>query len=201
VRRSRNSSSKRVFPIPAGARMLTSEGRRSENARRATSSSCASSASRPMSGIRMRRGATRARTAAAETPLRFPLASTLRGAAKVNARAAARAVRSPQSTCQGSAACWSRAAMFTASPVTRKSPAASSWDATTSPVFRPRRRGSRSPSLESARTRSRSSSPAEIARSASSPCATGSPKTAITESPMNFSTVPPCVATTSFAMA
>ena len=36
-----------------------------------------------------------------------------------------------------------------------------------------------------------SSSPARTARSASSSCAVGTPQTAITASPMNFSTVPP----------
>ena len=41
-------------------------------------------------------------------------------------------------------------------------------------------------------TASTSSSAARTARSASSSCATGVPQTAITASPMNFSTVPPC---------
>jgi hypothetical protein len=39
-------------------------------------------------------------------------------------------------------------------------------------------------------TASTTRSPARTARSASSPCATGAPKTAMTASPMNFSTVP-----------
>jgi hypothetical protein len=39
--------------------------------------------------------------------------------------------------------------------------------------------------------------PALTARSASSSCATGAPNTAITASPTNFSTVPPCPSTTS----
>ena len=38
---------------------------------------------------------------------------------------------------------------------------------------------------------SRIASAARTARSGSSSCATGAPKTAITASPMNFSTVPP----------
>jgi hypothetical protein len=39
--------------------------------------------------------------------------------------------------------------------------------------------------------RSSTASPARTARSASSSCAAGAPNTAITASPMNFSTVPP----------
>jgi len=42
------------------------------------------------------------------------------------------------------------------------------------------------------------SAAARTARSASSSCAIGIPKTAITASPMNFSTVPPCDSTMSF---
>lgn len=51
---------------------------------------------------------------------------------------------------QGSAACCSRAATLTASPVTRNSPAPGSRVATTSPVFTPMRMGRRRPSLGSA---------------------------------------------------
>ena len=46
-------------------------------------------------------------------------------------------------------------------------------------------------SCPSAATAAASSSAARTARSASSSCATGAPHTAITASPMNFSTVPP----------
>ena len=53
------------------------------------------------------------------------------------ARRQARAVRSPTSTSPGSAACWSRAAALTASPVTRRSPL--SGTARTSPVSIPTR--------------------------------------------------------------
>ena len=47
--------------------------------------------------------------------------------------------------------------------------------------------------------RSRIASPARTARSASSPCETGAPKTAIKASPMNFSSAPPCSSTRRFA--
>ena len=100
----------------------------------------------------------------------------------------------------GSAVCCRRAATFTASPVIRKSLAALSRVATTSPVFTPIRTVCCGASFGSARTRSRMSSAADIARWASSPCAWGSPKTAMTASPMDFSTVPPCALTTSLAM-
>ena len=51
--------------------------------------------------------------------------------------------------------------------------------------------GSRLDARAKARTASTSSSAARTARSASSSCAIGAPQTAITASPMNFSTVPP----------
>ena len=53
----------------------------------------------------------------------------------------------------------------------------------------------------SAWTRSRRSRAADSARAGSSSCATGRPKTAITASPMYFSTRPPCCSTASRAMA
>src|SRR4029077_10018467 len=69
--------------------------------------------------------------------------------------------------------------------------------ATTSPVLTPIRAArdtpwSRSSSLLSATSASRISPPARTARRASSSWTFGTPKTAITASPMNFSTVPPC---------
>jgi hypothetical protein len=69
------------------------------------------------------------------------------------------------------------------SPSTGLAPSATS----ASPVFAAVRICS-SPSLSA----SRIASAARTARSGSSSCATGAPKTAITASPMNFSTVPPC---------
>ena len=49
--------------------------------------------------------------------------------------------------------------------------------------------------MPSSGSASRISTAARHARSASSSCATGTPNTAITASPMNFSTVPPCDST------
>jgi hypothetical protein len=53
-------------------------------------------------------------------------------------------------------------------------------------------------SIPSAGKASRISIAARQARRASSSCTLGTPKTAITASPMNFSTVPPCRSMISF---
>ena len=105
-----------------------------------------------------------------------------------------RIVSPPSRTEPGSAACSSRAATFTASPVTSVCPCGS--PATTSPVLTPIRAASETPwsrssSLLSTTSASHISPAARTARSASSSCTFGTPKTAITASPMNFSTVPP----------
>ena len=105
-------------------------------------------------------------------------------------------MRSPRSTSCSPAACSSRAATFTASPVTSRWPAAGSPE-TTSPVFTPVRFASRTPNTRSSSSFSCSSAPcmpaaARTARRASSSCSRGRPKTAMTASPMNFSTTPPC---------
>ncbi len=95
-------------------------------------------------------------------------------------------------TCPGAAADCTRAAVFTASPATIPCWVAPTVTAT-SPVTRPTRIArSGTPTVSpSDATASTSSSPARTARSASSSCAVGTPQTAITASPMNFSTVPP----------
>ena len=80
----------------------------------------------------------------------------------------------------GSAACWRRAATFTASPVANVESVDS---VTTSPDSTPIRAGMS--------TVSRIPSAALMARSASSSCACGTPNAAMTASPANFSTVPP----------
>ena len=98
-------------------------------------------------------------------------------------------VGSPISTSPGCAACCSRAATLTASPVA----SCSSTPVTTSPVMTPIR-----PCNPSSGSASRISTAACTARSASSSCSTGTPNTAITASPMNFSTLPPCRSTIPF---
>ena len=92
----------------------------------------------------------------------------------------------------GGAMDWIREAVLTRSPATIPSPSAPMVTAA-SPVNTPARARSSgaptsSPSAETAATRS---SAARTARSGSSSVATGVPQTAMTASPMNFSTVPP----------
>ncbi len=198
--RAMNSSRSRLLPTPGAARTLTRNGRRSSNARFAVSSSCARSPCRPTSGTRGRDSWPCPMSRRHATGAALPLASIDRGLSN-SKPCAARAVRSPTRIAHGSAACWSRAATFTASPVTSESAAVWSRAATTSPDCRPSRIGRRSPSWASSRTRSRISRAADRARPASSSCATGSPNTAMTASPMNFSSVPPWAATTSRAIA
>src|SRR5581483_2276077 len=90
-------------------------------------------------------------------------------------------------TVPGSAADCTRDAVLTRSPATSPWPAASSVTAA-SPVTTPARACSPASRVATASTRS---SAARTARSASSSRAVGAPHTAITASPMNFSTVPP----------
>ena len=78
--------------------------------------------------------------------------------------------------------------------------------ATTSPVAIPVRKRTAMPrprasSVSSAASSVRMSAAARTARSASSSWTTGMPKTAITASPMNFSTVPPWCSMTRFMTA
>ena len=101
----------------------------------------------------------------------------------------ARSVSAPIRISPGCAACSSRAATLTASPVASRS----AVPVTTSPVLTPIRAWT--PSSGSA---SRISTAARQARRASSSCTWGTPNTAITASPMNFSTVPPCDSTIPF---
>jgi len=98
-------------------------------------------------------------------------------------------VSAPINTSPGSAACSSRAATFTGSPVASRS----SVPVSTSPLLTPIR-----PSTPSSGSASRISTAARHARSASSSCAIGTPNTAITASPMNLSTEPPCDSTILF---
>ncbi len=104
----------------------------------------------------------------------------------------ARRVESPTNTCPGPAAAWMRAAVFTRSPATMPWSVAPRVTAA-SPVSTPAlaRRSGAPASRPSAPTASVRSIAARTARSASSSWATGVPHTAMTASPMNFSTMPP----------
>ena len=105
---------------------------------------------------------------------------------------ASRRVAESTSTWPEAAAACTRAAVLTASPATMPSLTAPIVTAT-SPVTTPARAASVSTcrSAPSCRTASTRSSAARTARSASLSVAVGVPQTAITASPMNFSTTPP----------
>ena len=180
--------------------MVTRLARLSVEVRPYTVSSRASSWSRPTIGAR-RPGTPR--SASSEVPVRirtstgsaFPFRSIGPRGRKRNPRAA-RAVRSDTAIWSGSATCCSRAARFTASPVTMGSPGAAATAASTSPVFTPIRISRVVPWVRSSRRFTSSSRwsirrAARRARAGSSSWAAGTPNAAITASPMNFSTVPP----------
>ncbi len=122
----------------------------------------------------------------------MPFSACSPASANPTALPASRCVAASTSTEPGSAAACTRDAVFTASPATMPSPAAPRVTAT-SPVTTPARAArpgspASAPSSPTAATRS---SAARTARSASSSDAAGVPHTAITASPMNFSTTPP----------
>jgi hypothetical protein len=125
----------------------------------------------------------------------LPFSSTIPASPNRNPLAA-RAVRSPTTTWPGSAACSSLAATLTASPVAMASPGRGDVTASTSPVFTPVRMASRTPWARAMSSFSEDSLrriliAARRALAGSSSWAAGTPKAAITASPMNFSTVPP----------
>ena len=175
--------------MPAGPNSVTSCGRLPETTRSQIPSSVSSSDVRPSIGA--------AAAAPAPRSARGPIArQTGMGCCLPFARTGSSCsytidvrvawyVSSPTRTPFTGAADCSRAAVFTTSPATSPSPCAGFADTETSasPVLTAMR--------TSRSTRSRIASAARTARSGSSPCATGAPKTAITASPMYFSTVPP----------
>ena len=204
---SENSSRvSRDFPIPAGPRMVTIRHRRSANAASTSDRSVSSSAARPTSGASRRRAYPAAAASTSSSRKRataslFPFAVNRSRGPTRTASFTSGYVFVPIRIVPGSAACSSRLARFTASPVTNVSPAPGS-PATTSPVLIPILHASSAPhrsrsSAFSNASRRCISVAARTARSASSSCVTGTPNTAITSSPRNRSTVPPCAATTS----
>ncbi len=191
----RSSYSSRDLPIPGTPTTVTSCTDRSARIRASASRSAPSSRSRPTSAV----------LAAGQNPApnrpcvpsashtgtgsRLPFAAT--GGPwlySITARVA-RKVRSPTRTPFTGAAACSRAAVFTTSPAAIPSPSVGRAPnvISASPVFTASRTWIRS----SARTQSRIASAARTARSGSSSWVSGAPNSAITASPMNFSTVPP----------
>ncbi len=131
------SCDSRLLPIPGGPTTVTRFGRRSRTVRSNRMRRSPTSASRPTNGVSSAAAAptdgppspsTRHRRIGRSIPL------TVSSPRSVNAKAVrvSRWVRSPTTTRPGSARAWSRAATFTASPVTM--PSSVPW-AITSPVL------------------------------------------------------------------
>ena len=122
----------------------------------------------------------------------LPFSSWTPASSKTIVASVARRVVSPTSTEPGCAADWILEAVLTMSPRTMPSDSDPRVTAA-SPVSTPARafRSGAPTSAPNASTAATSSSAARTARSASSSVATGEPHTAMTASPMNFSTTPP----------
>ncbi len=186
----RNSAASRDFPIPGSPTSVNRSGREVVMTRENACLSIASSSDLPTKGIvRRTERVLSPSTLKAASGSAKPLASTRRSSPKdTSSSASARVVR-PTRISPGCAAACSRAAVLTTDPVTR------SWSSGPVPVAAspdpmPTRICSGSGRLSSSQrrsTRSRIASPARTARRASSSCTRGSPNTAITASPMNFS--------------
>ncbi len=156
-----------------------------------------SSPRRPTSGVadggRNAGSTTALPTSHAATGSRFPFASMGSSGSNVKTSFVNPWVSSPTTTRPGGAADWRRAAVFTMSPVASGSTGPASSVTSASPVATAARICSPSPGCVrfSSSIASSESSAARTARSASSSRASGAPNTAITASPMNFSTTPP----------
>ena len=185
------SVTSRDLPTPASPTMVTSSHCAPARACSQLARMCSSSRSRPTKRVSCERSGTgsteTSRYAATGSALPFNVSGST-GSASTAARTSS-IVGAPIRRSPGAAACSRRAAVLTASPVASRSDV----PVTTSPVFTPIR-----PRMPSAGSASRISTAARQARSASSSCVSGTPNTAITASPMNFSTVPPCDSTIVF---
>ena len=198
----RNSQPSLLLPMPAAPITLTRRTRFSRPVAWKSSFRSRISSSRPTKGAssaserpRPPRSATTRMARQAASGADFPFMS--RSPADSNAIAAleARMVGSSTRTDPGSATDWSLDAVLTRSPATMPWFVAPSVTAA-SPVRMPARAWIPGPRPRTASTRSRA---ARTLRSASSSCAVGAPHTAMTASPMNFSTVPPYRVMTSAA--
>ena len=189
------------MPTPAEPSTVTRTHRSSITARSKAARRMPSSRSRPTIGPPTRRwnpsaAWSTARRLRTMTGSSWPLTEISRGSPVTTASRTSRQVESPTSVSPGSAACCRRAATVTASPVARLPPALAS-PTTAVPVLTPTRISISTP--RSVRRSSLSeasviviSAAARTARMPSSSWTTGTPKTATTASPMNFSTDPPC---------
>ena len=195
----KNSHNSRDLPLPASPVTVTRRAVLFSTVSSATAMIVSSSRSRPTNGASSptprRAPPTPATTRSARqawTGCSRPLTSCVPASSYSIAASLARRVTSSTSAVPGAASDCSRDAVLTVSPSTIPSPSAPSSTAAF-PVSTPARtRSSGIPtSSPSAVTAWVSASAARTARSASSSRAIGVPQTAITASPMNFSTVPP----------
>ncbi len=202
----RNSRASRDFPTPAAPTTVARTHSAFTVARRRAPCKMPRSWRRPTSGTSSRRskgdtfGSTRT-SRNAGTGSAFPLRTSGSNSSTSIASPPRTRVRAPIRISPAAADCSSRAAMFVVSLET-VSPSAPSPDTSTSPVETPVRTPSRIPRFRSKSSfrssrRCRISAAARSARRASSSRAVGTPKTATTASPMNFSTLPPWRSTTS----
>ena len=153
---SQNARINVVFPIPASPMIVRRRGcplRNGASVRLLQRLELPLAADEGMAQPATRRGliSDSARTSRRQaTPPAFPLAATVAGSSSSKAPRTAAAVRSPTRISPGSAACSSRAATLTASPVTNELPTRG-CPTTTSPVFTPMRSESASPKSSSSR--------------------------------------------------
>src|SRR4249919_3103213 len=170
------------------------------SARSAVVAAPSNSSSRPTIGVggdvdgASRRSPT---TSNAGTGSALPFSSSRCSSPHANRAPSARRVTPRTRTHPGDACDCRRAAVFSASPVAPYStrPPPPIGPSTTSPVSMPTRMASGRPASSSARSTIRSA--ARIARSASSSCVTGAPKSARIPSPARSLTVPPNASTAS----
>ncbi len=197
-----NSAASRDLPTPGSPSSVNRWQLRCATDRSQASSSCCSSSRRPISRAlpgRLTASGSGSTPASRQTASGCDLPLTVMGSTgcAVTYGAATRWVTAPSRMPPSGACCSSRAATFTVSPETIAWPSPNSREYSTSPVFTPIRSRSRARRAGSSAAFSPSmarcmSQAARTPRSTSSSCTRGTPKTAITASPMNFSTVPPC---------
>src|SRR5207248_5007536 len=198
------SAASRVLPSPASPVTISTRGSPRSTTSASRLATRASSVSRPTNGAsspipdRVPGASSRPSSSYVSTGSRLPFSRSGRRCRQDARCRVATLVRAPAYTPPIAAASASRAAVFTVSPMTVYSNAACT-PATTSPVFNPTRSPSGAPPPRSSSSTRRTArcidSAARTARSASSSCATGAPKTAMMPSPVSLSTCPPKVLT------
>ena len=188
-----NSAASRDLPMPGSPTIVNSNGRDVLTTRENERRRIASSSARPTNGMVLRADRVLSpSTGNAAKGSANPFASTRRSSPNDTMLSVNRRVVCPTTTSPTAAAACNRAALFTTDPVTRSWPSgpvpvAASPDSTPTRIWS----GSGNPNSSDRRlTRAWIARPARTARNASSSCTRGSPNTAITASPMNFSGLP-----------